>query len=126
MESLWGVLEFLRANYGVIAVLLLFVLLVYRKVMKWIRLFKEGKKKEVLREIYLLVAKAEKRWGSKTGIIKYQEVISGFYNKFPWYIRLLFTQEDLEAFINKCWEELKEALANGEFDLLSYEEEQKK
>jgi hypothetical protein len=72
--------------------------------------------------LYALVCEAEKKYGSGTGNIKYATVISMFYYRMPWMIRIAFTQELLSKLIEEAVIKLKIELSNG-IDLLGYDAE---
>lgn len=88
-------------------------------------LYKRGKEKTVRQIILKLVVEAEKKLGSETGELKFNEVISNLYLSLPFLVKLLFTKEQLKKFIEDAVEELKIFLADDYHNLLSYEEELK-
>ena len=99
------------------------VVMVFIGVLVW--LYKRGKEKTVRQIILKLVVEAEKKLGSETGELKFNEVISNLYLSLPFLVKLLFTKEQLKKFIEDAVEELKIFLADDYHNLLSYEEELK-
>jgi len=83
-------------------------------------LWKRGKKDLVKKILYGLVVQAEKALGSGTGLEKKAMVLSSWYAALPWYIRLLFTQTEVAAYIEDGVSYLKKRLAEG-VDLTSYD-----
>ena len=81
------------------------------------------KKKPLVKKIiYSLVSYAEKKFGSGTGEIKYATVLSLFYTRMPFLIRLVFTEAMLDNLIEEAVTKLKKELAKGT-DLLGIAEE---
>lgn len=99
------------------------VVMVFIGVLVW--LYKRGKEKTVRQIILKLVVEAEKKLGSETGKLKFNEVMSNLYLSLPFLVKLLFTKEQLKKFIEDAVEELKIFLADDYHNLLSYEEELK-
>jgi len=87
-------------------------------------LVKRGKKDLVKRIIYAVVVEAEKVLGSKTGAEKKAYVIAAIYQRLPFLLKLVFTQKDVEGFVEDGVYILKTALSSGEVNLLGYTEEQ--
>ena len=83
-------------------------------------LYKNNKKEVVKKIILALVVQAEKNLGSKTGDLKYAEVMKGLYGALPSIVRILFTEEDINNYIEDGVQKLKEMLNNG-VDLNGYE-----
>ena len=83
-------------------------------------LYKNNKKEVVKKIILALVVQAEKNLGSKTGDLKYAEVMKGLYSALPSIVRILFTEEDINNYIEDGVQKLKEMLNNG-VDLNGYE-----
>lgn len=83
-------------------------------------LYKDNKKEVVKKIILALVVQAEKNLGSKTGDLKYAEVMKGLYGALPSIVRILFTEEDIDNYIEDGVQKLKEMLNNG-VDLNGYE-----
>ena len=83
-------------------------------------LYKDNKKEGVKKIILALVVQAEKNLGSKTGDLKYAEVMKGLYGALPSIVRILFTEEDIDNYIEDGVQKLKEMLNNG-VDLNGYE-----
>lgn len=86
-------------------------------------LIKKGKADLVRRIVYALVVDAEKILGSGTGSEKKAWVIAAIYIKLPYLLKLIFTQQDMERFIEEGVKRLKVALDTGQFNLLGYAEE---
>jgi len=86
-------------------------------------LYKRGKKDLVKEIIYTLVVKAEKELGSATGSAKYSQVITTLYLKLPLILRLFFTTEEVNKYIEDAVTWLKSKLKDPEVNLLSYAEE---
>jgi hypothetical protein len=89
-----------------------------------ILLWRRGKKDLVKKFIYSLVVQAEKQLGSKTGQEKFAAVMAAIYQRIPFIIRFFFSQQNLTDFIEWAVAKLKERLATGEVNLLSYQDEQ--
>lgn len=97
-------------NIAIIAMFVALLLILYK-----------NNKKEVVKKIILaLVVQAEKNLGSKTGDLKYAEVMKGLYSALPSIVRILFTEEDINNYIEDGVQKLKEMLNNG-VDLNGYE-----
>lgn len=86
-------------------------------------LVKNGKKTLVQRIVYALVVEAEKVLGSGTGAEKKAWAIAAIYQRLPYLLRLIFSQKDIESFIEDGVQKLKKALQTGEINLLGYSEE---
>jgi len=86
-------------------------------------LYKRGKTELVKEIIYNLVVKAEKELGSETGSAKYSQVISDLYLKLPIILRLFFTTQELNKYIEDAVAWLRSKLRNPKVNLLSYAEE---
>ena len=99
------------------------VLLVVGVVVILAVLYKRGKKDLVKEIIYSLVVKAEKELGSATGSAKYSRVISDLYLKLPLILRLFFTTEEVNKYIEDAVTWLKSKLKDPDVTLLSYAEE---
>lgn len=99
------------------------VVIVFIGVLVW--LYKRGKEKTVRQIILKLVVEAEKKLGSETGELKFNEVLSNLYLSLPFLVKLLFTEEQLKKMIEDAVENLKIFLADDYHNLLSYEEELK-
>lgn len=78
--------------------------------------YKKGNDKFVKNMILALVTDAEKRYGDKTGELKYATVIDNFYYRAPMIIRLLFTREQINFYIEESVDYLRMYL-NDEGDL---------
>lgn len=79
----------------------------------------------VKQALYSLVCSAEKQWGSGTGELKYAAVISMFYSKMPFPIRMMFPQEVISKWIEQAVVKLKFELSDG-MDLFGYVEKAEK
>lgn len=102
------------------------ILVVVGMMVTVIVLIKMRKKELVQKIVYALVVQAEQQLGSKTGSMKKAYVMSHIYPRLPFLIRLIFSQEDLEHFIELAVRSLKESLKyNKELNLLTYAEEKK-
>jgi hypothetical protein len=73
--------------------------------------------------ILALVIKAEKYLGSGTGSLKYSTVVRWIYEKIPLSIRGLFTQDDIDNFIEWSVDYLKDYLKDGHVNLSGYDDE---
>jgi len=86
-------------------------------------LWRFGKKDFVKVTIRIFVAKAEKAYGSKTGQLKLAAVWADIYDRLPLIVRLAFTKEELQGYIEEAVDWLRKKLAiNGDY-LLSYTDE---
>lgn len=85
-------------------------------------LYKSGKKEIVKKIVLDLVVRAEKALGSGTGELKYAWVVGELYRKLPPIIQLLFTDKDIDNFIDEGVEKLKTYLNSG-VTLTGYDEE---
>jgi hypothetical protein len=88
-------------------------------------LLKRGKVETVKRMVYYFVVQAEKQLGSKTGPLKYAMVVAAVYDKLPRLLRFLYTQKDIDRFIDDAVQQLKEYLEKTGANLLAYSEEMK-
>lgn len=95
------------ANYLDVVVVLLFIFILAV-------LWKRGKRKEVIRVLRYLIAKAEEELGSKTGQIKKGKVIAEFYERLPVVITILFSQDDISDLIDNLVDDMQEFLKNKE------------
>ena len=86
-------------------------------------LYKRGKKDIVKKIIYSLVVRAEKELGSATGGAKYSLVISQLYLRLPFILKLLFTQAELNIYIEDAVQWLKSKLQDPTVTLLNYDDE---
>jgi hypothetical protein len=87
-------------------------------------LLKQGKKDLVKKIIYDLVVKAEIALGGGTGDLKYNMVITNYYNKLPFIVRLVFSRAEINKLILDGVESLKTYLGQGK-NLLNYSQEVK-
>ena len=88
----------------IIFVIILIALTVYA--------YKKGKAGLLAATLYL-VSVAEEEWGSKTGKIKFAEVLSTLKKTYP-VISLLIREKDLEKIIEDALKEMKEILSSKE------------
>ena len=86
-------------------------------------LYRIGHKATVKKLILGLVVRAEKKLGSGTGELKYAEVVVELYERLPTILRWLFTEKDIDQFIEEAVAKLKDVLAKG-VTLTGYDDEQ--
>lgn len=84
--------------------------------------YKKGKVSLVKKIILSLVVEAEKYLGSKTGDLKYAFVVKNLYNILPLSLRVLFTQKQIDDFIEEAVQYLKIYLSEDK-NLMSYDNE---
>lgn len=111
-------LEFLKLYWGSVLVSAIFISVL-------IFLWKRGKKDLVKRIILELVCKAEQQYGSGTGAIKLGMVWREIYNRLPLLIRLVFTEKELQGYIEYWVTWLRKKLSENETYLSSYSDEVK-
>lgn len=75
-------------------------------------LFKRGKTKEIYSIIKALVDEAEIKFGSGTGVLKYQYVAGKLYSVLPGYVKLFISDRLLDFWIETAVDELQEYLEN--------------
>ena len=75
-------------------------------------LFKKGKTKEIYSIIKALVDEAEIKFGSGTGVLKYQYVVGKLYSVLPGYVKLFISDRLLDFWIETAVDELQEYLEN--------------
>ena len=109
-------LEFLKLYWGSVLVSAVFISVL-------IFLWKQGKKDLVKRIILDLVCKAEQKYGSGTSVVKLGMVWGEIYRRLPLLVRLVFTQAELQGFIEEWVSWLKKKLKENENYLSSYSEE---
>jgi len=73
--------------------------------------------------VLALVVKAEKYLGSGTGELKYATVVNWIYSKVPVSVRWLFTQNDIDKFIEWAVDYMKKYLSDGKYNLSGYDDE---
>ena len=73
-------------------------------------LLKLGKKEFVMNLAYHFVCVAEQRFGSGTGAIKFNMAMTELYKFLPWYLRILFSEEQLTEYIELGVSRLKRYL----------------
>ncbi len=108
--------ELLKTFWLDILIVLVFILVM-------IVLLRKNRADLVKKIIFALVVQAEQVLGSKTGEEKYAHVISEIYAKLPLILRLVFTRDDFDHYIEECVDKLKIKLTDGNIDLLTYAEE---
>jgi len=99
------------------------VLLVVVVLIGLVVLYKRGHKDIVKSIISDLVVRAEKALGTKTGAIKYDQVISELYSKLPFIIRFVYSKLELNQLIDDKVKWLENKLKDPDVNLLSYAEE---
>ena len=75
--------------------------------------YKTGNKQFVKQLILALVVNAEKQLGSKTGELKYNDVITTLYSRMPTLLRILYSKEQIDQLIEDAVQYLKRYLAEG-------------
>ena len=75
-------------------------------------LFKRGKTKEIYSIIKALVDEAEVKFGSGTGVLKYQYVVGKLYSVLPGYVKLFISDRLLDFWIETAVDELQKYLEN--------------
>ena len=75
-------------------------------------LFKRGKTKEIYSIVKALVDEAEVKFGSGTGVLKYQYVAGKLYSGLPGYVKLFISDRLLDFWIETAGDELQEYLEN--------------
>lgn len=73
-------------------------------------MIKRGYEKSVAMWCHILVTKAEDKFGSGTGSIKYASVLEGIYDKFPNVIRFFFSIEEIDDIIEDAVDSLQDWL----------------
>lgn len=86
------------------------ILLVVLVVITIVILWKQGKKQTVKDFIYTLVCKSEQLFGTKTGDAKAAEVRTQIYLQLPFFVRMIFTQAELENYLKEGCKRLEEML----------------
>ena len=72
----------------------------------------KGKYRKVAKQILLsLVLAAEKKFGGKTGEIKFAVVADALYERLPFIVQILFTEKDVANMIEEAVDKMKEVLA---------------
>lgn len=113
-----GFLVFLKLHWLDLIVVFLFVgVLAF--------LWKRGKKQLVMDIIRELVCRAEQIYGSGTAPIKLANVWANIYIKLPFVVRIFFTQQQLQGYIEESVDWLRKKLAINSNYLSSYSEEKK-
>ncbi len=110
------ILDFLKVYWADVAVILIFILVM-------IVLIKRNQTDVVRKIVFYFVVQAEKALGSKTGEAKYSAVVAEIYARLPLILRILFTHQNINDFIEESVDKLKVMLSDGRVDLLSYTEE---
>lgn len=73
-------------------------------------LFKNKKKKAIYDIVKTLVDKAEEKYGSGTGELKYNYVVKRVYGFMPGYVRLFVSEKLLDLWIETAVDELQDTL----------------
>lgn len=73
-------------------------------------LFKNKKTKEIFSIVKRLVDAAEEKYGSGTGEIKYDYVVSHIYGLIPGYLKMFISETLLDFWIETAVDELQEVL----------------
>lgn len=108
------IINFLKTYWPDIVVTLIFIVTM-------LILIKKDKSDVVRKVVYGFVVQAEKEFGSKTGEVKYAHVVSQLYTRLPFILRLVFSQQDINKYIEDGVKMLKDSLNDGRFNLLSYD-----
>lgn len=95
-------------NYG------LPVLLVVAFAVVLFILYKKGYKNFVKQICFYLVCEAEAQFGGGTGTLKFAAVTSWLYERLPVVCKLLFTQKQIDAFIEEAVTKMKEWLKTND------------
>lgn len=77
-------------------------------------LVKKGYAKYVKQICFSLVCDAESAFGSGTGALKYAAVTTWLYDKLPAVCKLLFTEKQIDAFIEDAVAKMKEWLKTND------------
>lgn len=96
---------FLVANWISVLLVVGFIVLCYI-------MLKKGYRKNVALWCYILVTKAEDKFGAGTGDIKYASVLEGLYDKFPSVIRFFFSLSEIDDLIEDAVDSLQDYLLN--------------
>ena len=75
-------------------------------------LFKRGKTKEIYSIVKALVDEAEVKFGSGTGVLKYQYVAGKLYSVLPGYVKLFISDRLLDFWLETAVDELQDYLEN--------------
>jgi hypothetical protein len=81
-------------------------------------LWRRGRIDVIKSVIRTLVVEAEKQYGSGTGRIKFEAVLTAVYEKMPAILRLLIPKKKIIEWIEEAVQWLKEQLADGKTNLL--------
>jgi hypothetical protein len=74
----------------------------------------KGKYRKVAKHILLsLVLAAEKRFGGGTGEIKFAVVADALYERLPFIVQILFTENDIAKMIEEAVDRMKEILKDN-------------
>lgn len=98
-----GLMVFLGANLPSILLIIGFAILCFV-------LVKKGCEHNVRLMVLGLVCKIENKFGSGTGDIKYELVVSEFMEHAPKLVKFLFDEEDIDNFIEDAVKMMKEWL----------------
>lgn len=102
MEVLMG---FLAANFWSVAVVIVFLACCFIA-------FKNGYRQNVALACLILVTKAEEKFGSGTGEIKYSFVEEKLYEMLPKVVRFFFSANEIDDAIEKAVDDLQAWLEN--------------
>lgn len=94
------------------------VLIVLAGIAAVIWLWRKGRIDIIKRLIRVMVVQAEKQYGSGTGRIKFEAVLTAVYEKMPAILRLLIPKKKIIEWIEEAVQWLKEQLADGKTNLL--------
>jgi hypothetical protein len=78
-----------------------------------ILLWRRGKVDFIKRLIRTLVVEAEKEYGSGTGRIKFEAVLTAVYERLPAILRLVISKQRIEQWIEEAVQWLKDQLGDG-------------
>jgi len=76
-------------------------------------MYKRGNQNTLKRMVLTLVIEAEKQLGDGTGELKYQQVVANLYYRMPIILRWLFTQKQIDGYIEDAVQYLKMYLSHG-------------
>lgn len=97
-------------NYGwIIAVIVAFLVKYY------ITYKKQGTEQmytDLKKDVLALMLNAEEKFGAKTGKIKFAWVVNNFYNILPDTMKNIWTQEDIEKYVQNTFDYAKKYLEN--------------
>ncbi|NLU42974.1 MAG: hypothetical protein GXX08_12330 [Firmicutes bacterium] len=94
------------------------VLIVLAGIAAVIWLWRKGRIDIIKRLIRVMVVQAEKQYGSGTGRIKFEAVLTAVYEKMPALLRLLIPKKKIIEWIEEAVQWLKKQLTDGKTNLL--------